>query len=219
MSHQVFVSYKYSDAWKTRDSIMRSVLADGHYYNGERGYNKLELADNSIKEYLKDMIFNTSVTVVVISPNVNQSNWVEWEIEYSLRLATRNYRQSKRNGIVCVIQGVEEPRFVNGEFRYVKTSNWAYDIVNGKRKLKSYILPPVIKANMQDTFGVGTYLGSYFGYLDSDESNLTYDDYCVVVAESTFLSNPGKYIEEAYNRAQNADRYNIKINCNKTFLF
>lgn len=31
------------------------------------------------------MMFDTSVTIVIISPNIKKSRWIDWEIEYSLK--------------------------------------------------------------------------------------------------------------------------------------
>lgn len=64
-NHKVFVSYKYSDGNDLKTRIMNKLGSQGHIYKGEKGYKKLEVADNTIKEYLKDMIFDSSVTVVV----------------------------------------------------------------------------------------------------------------------------------------------------------
>jgi hypothetical protein len=67
-----------------------------------------DLATDTIKEKLKDMIFPTSVTIVVISPNMKKSDWMEGEIKYSLRTQTRGLRTSRPNGIVCVVQKSDE---------------------------------------------------------------------------------------------------------------
>ena len=63
-----------------------------------------DLKTNTIKNKLADMIFPTSVMIVVISPNVDKSAWVKWEIEYATKRQTRNDRQSQPNGIVMVIE-------------------------------------------------------------------------------------------------------------------
>ena len=44
-----------------------------------------DLTDTStenIKKNLKDMMYDTSVTIVILSPNMTESNWIDWEIEY-----------------------------------------------------------------------------------------------------------------------------------------
>ena len=52
------------------------------------------------------MMYDTSVTIVVLSPNIKQSKWVDWEIEYSLKEISRKGRISKTNGVIGVIQAV-----------------------------------------------------------------------------------------------------------------
>lgn len=200
MGHKVFVSYKFSDAAGTRDDIITALKGNGSYYKGEMGYKALDVADNTMKQYLGSMIFDSTVTVVIVSPNVNQSRWVDWEIKYSLENHTRRDRSSGRNGIVCVIQkqiDYSSPKSVYFS-GYNENSNWAYNRYQGGKDLRQNVLPSLIWRNMKDSFQDSK---TYRGYLGVDESNTDRKDYCIVVAESTFLRNPNKYIDEAYNRA------------------
>jgi len=201
MPHKVFVSYKFSDAAKTRDDIITALQGQGTYYKGEHGYVALELADSTLKQFLADKIFDSTVTVVIISPNINQSKWVPWEIQYSLERHTRSGKTSKRNGIVCVIQSTPDyssPK-QNGNWptQYNKNSNWAYRQFEKGKDLRSECIPTIIKRNMKDSFNET----NYWGYLLDDESNVDRKDYCVVVSESTFLRKPIKYIDEAFAKA------------------
>ena len=196
MGREVFVSYKYSDAVDTRDEIRDKLGKEGHYYNGERGYVALEKAGETIKNYLKDMIYDTSVTIVVISPQVKYSNWVDWEIRYSLRQTTRDGRTSHRNGIVCVIQNCKD--FLGNE-----NTRWAQDYNGNYRK---DIFPEVIIDNMQTTFPKQK---TYVDYLR--DNNHSQKDYCIVISESMFKSSPTSYIEEAYRRA-NDSQYEVVVN-------
>lgn len=196
MGHNVFVSYKFSDALDTREEIRKKLGKEGHYYNGEKGFVALEKADSTIKEYLKQMIFGTSVTIVVISPNVTLSNWVDWEIRYSLRQPSRDGRTSLRNGIVCVIQN-QKDWWGNENCNWAKDSNGRYS--------KS-IFPRAIVDNLQTYFPANPYYNVYFG------NNVpTVKDYCVLVSESSFKNDPDKYIQEAYDRAHD-ETYEIVVN-------
>lgn len=196
MGHEVFVSYKYKDAVDTREEIRKKLGKEGHYYNGEKGFVALEKADATIKNYLKDLIFGTSVTVVVISPMVKYSDWVDWEIRYSLRQPSRDGTRSFRNGIVCVVQNCRD---CYGN----ENTNWAKDY-NGK--YRKDIFPQAIIDNLQQTFSNSSSYYSLFGAVDRNVK-----DYCVVVSESTFKSDPTSYIEEAYSRAHDSD-YEVVVN-------
>ncbi|MFW3588106.1 TIR domain-containing protein [Vagococcus fluvialis] len=105
MARRTFISYKYSESRWTRDEIIKRLGKDATYYHGETadspdiGTLKVE----TIKRNLADMIFPTSVMIVIISPNVTLSSWVKWEIKYATKRQTRNGKQSQPNGIVMAI--------------------------------------------------------------------------------------------------------------------
>ena len=87
MAHKTFISYKYSEAQELRDKIIKSLGDDATYYKGERS-DSPDLTDTStenIKIALKNMMYDTSVTIVIISPNMKNSKWIDWEVEYSLK--------------------------------------------------------------------------------------------------------------------------------------
>ena len=123
MAHKTFISYKYSEAQETRDRIIESLGDDATYYQGETS-DSPDLTDNTtetIKESLKDMMYGTSVLIVVISPNIKDSKWIDWEIEYCLKRITRKNRTSQTNGVVAVIQKV------NGGYGWFRSSSTKTD--------------------------------------------------------------------------------------------
>ena len=106
MAHKTFISYKYSESQNLRDKIIKKLGADATYYRGETSESP-DLTDNTtntIRKNLADMIYDTTVMIVIISPNMKQSKWMEWEIKYALREQTRNGRTSHADGVVCVVQ-------------------------------------------------------------------------------------------------------------------
>lgn len=99
MANKTFISYKYSESKELRDRIVEALGDNVKYYQGETSESP-DMSDRTtdyIKERLKDMIYSTSVTIVVISPNMKSSNWIDWEIEYSLKQIKRNDRTSRTN--------------------------------------------------------------------------------------------------------------------------
>ena len=75
MAHKTFISYKYSEAQNLRDRIIKALGDDASYYKGETS-DSPDLTDTStenIKKNLKDMMYDTSVTIVVISPHIKVS--------------------------------------------------------------------------------------------------------------------------------------------------
>lgn len=123
MGRKIFVSYKYHDSdvkclpnqWYSEvhdyvDYIQNNILSPNDVYKGEKSDEDLShLSDSSIESHLKDKIWDSSVTIVLISPNMRvhyipeKEQWIPWEISYSLRETTRNDRTSRRNAILAVV--------------------------------------------------------------------------------------------------------------------
>ena len=76
MAHKTFISYKYSESVDLRDRIINAMGEDAIYYKGENGFspNKSDDSDDEIWNYLKDMIWPTTVTIVILSPNMKESS-------------------------------------------------------------------------------------------------------------------------------------------------
>ena len=75
MAHKTFISYKYSEAQRLRDDIIAALGDDATYYKGETS-DSPDLTDTStenIKRNLRNMMYDTSVTIVIISPNMKKN--------------------------------------------------------------------------------------------------------------------------------------------------
>lgn len=123
MGKIIFVSYKYKDSnvkslsgvtpptW-VRDYVdytINNILNDDDIYKGEESDEDLSSwSEDEIWDHLKEKIYDSTITIVFISPNMKEpgkwqrSQWIPWEISYSLRETTRNDRTS-HNAILAVI--------------------------------------------------------------------------------------------------------------------
>ncbi|HBU76947.1 MAG TPA: hypothetical protein DEF18_02495 [Muricauda sp.] len=192
MARETFIAYKYSEAQDLRDEIIEKLGADASYYQGETAESPDMTGEtiDKIKNGLKDMIFGTSVTIVIISPNLKQSKWVDWEIEYSLKEYKRQSTTSRTNGLVGVIMKV------NGDYDWLVSHNSKedgctsrytdktkmYEIINGNR----------FNNTTDDKYSCSTcksydwLKGSYMSLIEEDE----------------FLKDPTKFIENAYDKSK-----------------
>ncbi|WP_379953281.1 TIR domain-containing protein [Dokdonia sp. R78006] len=135
MGKKVFVSYKYGDEqvaklkdtyydevdgemkWvrrktKARDfvDVLQNLIGKDNMNLGEKDGDSLEeFADSTIQGKLKDKIFQSSVTIVVISKGMKdplkleKDQWIPWEISYSLQSIKRENQASKMNAILGVV--------------------------------------------------------------------------------------------------------------------
>lgn len=109
---KIFVSYKYGDdqvrelpsgRWPHTiardyvDVIERMLDPTDHVFKGERdGEDLSAFADETIRSKLRDRIYDSSLTIVVISPGMREvgiaerDQWIPWEVSYSLREASRH---------------------------------------------------------------------------------------------------------------------------------
>ena len=192
MAHETFISYKYSDAVDVRDRIYENMGEYAKFYRGENGFspNKSDDSDDAIWNYLKNMIWGTSVTIVVLSPEMLQSSWISDEISYSLKKISRDGTQSQRNGVVAVIKKV------NGSYDWFKYKITYPDghISNGYHEEKVFEIIRANRGNQNPQVYVCEHCktidglsGSYISYVEEDE----------------FINNMDKYIENAYQKSLN----------------
>ena len=192
MAHKTFISYKYSEARDLRDRIVDALGDDAQFYRGETS-DSPDLTDTStenIKKKLRDMLYDTSVTIVIISPNIKDSKWIDWEIEYSLKRNTRKGRTSHTNGVIGVIMKV------NGSYSWFKNykrnsdgcsvatyEDWkVYDIINKNRYNQN---PKKYSCNQCKC--VNPLTGSYIAFVEEED----------------FMVNPKTYIDNAYDKSEN----------------
>ena len=152
MGRKIFVSYKYRDndvkimpnvtqpTWPCDyvDYIRDNVLSGDDIYKGEDSDEDISSwSDIAIWNHLKDKIYDSTITVVLISPNMKEpgrwqrSQWIPWEISYSLRETTRNDRTSHNNAILAVI---------------LPNKNGSYDYYDKNR------LFPILKDNIENGY-------------------------------------------------------------------
>ena len=139
MGRKVFVSYKYKDndveimknvtqpTWPCDyvDYIKNKVLSNDDISKCENSDEDLsEWSDERIWEHLKSKIYDSTITIVLISPNMKESGkwqrsqWIPWEIAYSLRETLRHDRTSHNNAILAVILPDKE-----GSYSYYNKDN------------------------------------------------------------------------------------------------
>ncbi|WP_088224928.1 TIR domain-containing protein [Desulfosporosinus sp. FKB] len=129
MGRKIFISYKYADddVYNITDSsngctvrdyvdkIEDTIDSSDHVYKGESDGEDLSLlSDETIWEKLKNRIYDSTLTIIMISKNMrdalkaDKDQWIPREISYSLKEVSRVNSSgqsvtSKTNAVLAVV--------------------------------------------------------------------------------------------------------------------
>ena len=229
MGKKVFVSYKYSDSnvyplqWVNPrqgltilggyqsttvrhyvDELQALLDAEDNINKGENDDESLEgFKDSTIASKLRDKIFDSSITVVMISPNMKASwppesdQWIPWEISYSLSEHSRGGITSRSNAVLAVV-------LPDGNNSYSYFIQDKICCSEGCKALQTDTLFQILRLNMFNakaktrmdcTQGSIVYRGA-FSYIDA-------------VKWSDFKTNVNTHLNNAIRAKDNIDNYDI----------
>lgn len=226
MGRKVFVSFKYHD-YKVPNlhgqsysevhnyvDIIAEKLGSDNVYKGERSDEDLShLKEDTIWEKIKNRIYDSSVTIVLISdgmrnPNsYDKSQWIPWEVRYSLCEYNKNERISHTNGLLYVVL----PDIL-GDYNYMiedKTCCQAGCRLYHDNKL-FYIMAKNLFNRKEDNCRVCDVGDTVFRFDDS---------YAIMVKWKDFINDDFSinfYVEMAYQRSLHKEEYNIRTEINRT---
>jgi len=211
----IFISYKYDDGYvhgrgtTARDYVdaLQELLEDAnHVYKGEPdGVDLSQRDDDTIRKILADRMFYTSVTIVLISPNMKENRpereqWIPWEVSYSLRTENREAGKSYPNAMIAVVLPD-----ANNSYKYYLEENICSSC--NARRLKTGTLFPILRDNM-------------FNPHDPEYSDCICDQpgariytgessYIHSVKWCDFMDDSQNHIERALERQRNRDDYEL----------
>jgi hypothetical protein len=228
MGRKVFVSYKYSDsqvqdlniyedsffgkikvqttARHYVDKLTDILEKDDHIYKGEDDDESMEsLADSTIGSKLGNKIFDSSVTIVLISKSMKNpflpenEQWIPWEISYSLKEQTRQEQKSKTNGVIAVVLPD-----IFGSYDYYITRDEACNC----RTLNLPFLFKILGDNMFNVKETNRRICNNAWVYTGDCS------YIQSVKWSDFTANPTIYIDKAIELRDRKDEFELRKNIN-----
>lgn len=222
MGKKIFVSYKYGDDQvenlsyyensTVRDYVTKfeDVLdSSDNIYKGESDGEDLSvLSDDTIWEKLKDRIYDSSVTVVFISPGMKENwklerdQWIPWEVSYSLKEVSRKNKNgqavtSRSNAMLAVVLPDS-----NGSYSYyLESRNCCGSGCTTHHTDKLFSIIRKNKFNLKNLNKKVCNTGETIWYGEYS--------YIKAVKWSEFIKNYSTYIISACERQDNIDDYDI----------
>lgn len=222
MGRKIFVSYKFADSqvenlslWS--NSTVRDYVTEfenlldssDHIYKGESDGEDLSfLSEDTIWQKLRDRIYDSSITIVFISPGMKESwrkdkeQWIPWEISYSLKETSRKNKNgdaitSKTNAMVAVIL----PDTTGSYSYYLEERNCCTNGCTTHHTAQLFQIIRDNKFNKKTATKKACDAGQTIWYGDCS--------YIAAVKWCDFKADYNKYINAAYERQNNIDDYEI----------
>lgn len=232
MANKIFISYKYWDdsvyqhpfldkinnpsfpdlsflakvtprSYVNELSKILSDYAIQKWENDDEDLSKFK--DSTIASKLRDKIYDSSITIVLISPNMKNykkpesDQWIPWEISYSLSEYTRKDRTSKTNGMIAVIL---PDKYLSYNYCLEHRISCDSDIL----KFDAPFCFKIIGKNFFNKKNPTTYFcpkcfQTHFRGFDNN--------YFVFATWNEFIKSPKTYINDAIEHSKNVNDYNI----------
>ena len=225
MARKIFISYKYGDsdvapitrglfdlepttARRYVDELQSKLSVFDHINKGEKDDEDLSnFKDSTIRSKLRDKIFDSSITIVLISKGMKSiflsesDQWIPWEITYSLRESTRGLKTSKPNGILAVVipdrmgsyeHFIQENHCALCNCRVLQT-NTLFEVL--RKNMFNQKLPELVDCNGVGHNNEPVYLGE--------------PSYIKVVKWNDFIADIDGNLDKTLQIRDNIDNYNI----------
>jgi len=223
MGKKIFISYKYADDQVKNlvlgenstvrdyvDEFEKKVDSSDDIFKGEsEGEDLSDLSDDTIWESLKDRIYDSSVTIVFISPGMKETGkkdrdqWIPWEVSYSLKETSRKSKKgdaitSHSNAMLAVVLPDEN----NSYTYYLESKSCCSGGCTTHHTNRLFTIVKKNKFNRTKNASKRT--------CDNDNTIWTGTcSYIEAVKWSDFITDYQKYVNFAVDRQDHIDEYDI----------
>lgn len=202
MANKVFISFRYNDGNKIKNELIDLFDSSTEVINKSEDIDRSMMSESTIQKYLYDKLRNTSVTIVLLTPNAinhkknylnNYDDWMYDEIRYSL-----SDREGNRSNGLIAVYTEEAKELIIIENKHIcsacNVESIIYTISNFDNLCRKNMM------NVKDIFKKNKCDGIY---------DLNDDSYCSFVSLENFKKNYEYYIKTAFEKRDRIDEFKI----------
>ena len=205
MANRVFISFRFSDGNWYKDKLVERFDESNEVINFSEDEDRSNLSEDSIRSYLYGKLKNTSITIVLLTPEaVNHKkdwlgrydDWMHDEIRYSLE----NRENNNPNGLIAVYtEEAKQDLMIGTTCMQCEKACKMSSIKDFDNLVRHNMMnvKPEYKQNPCD------------GVYDSD-----WDSYCTLVSWEDFIEHFPDYIQKADQKRKAINKYKPKKNLN-----
>jgi len=199
MATNVFISFRFSDgiSYKEKlDGLFDNTVAVNNYSENENRSNQTE---ETIKRYLYSKLKETSVTIVILTPNAinyerNGSNQIDDWLYDELRYSLEDREDNRTNGVIALYTKEAKP-FLMTEYNCSRCLTNC--LVKGVSDFENLVRKNMV--NIKDSYKVHKCTNIYDDLKDS---------YVALVSFEEFVGNYKKYIDNALEKRERLIEFN-----------
>ena len=203
MARRVFVSFRFSDGEQYKEKLDSLFDSSVKVINCSEDVDRSNMTDDTIRRYLYEKLSDTSVTIILLTPDALEykrkggriDDWTYDEVRYSLEDRTEN----RTNGIVAVYVPEARDALIH-----------THKCVLCDRECSVTNIPNREHLFRKNMMNVKSAFASHACH-DKDIFDGDKDSYCSLVSWDEFVQDYGRYIDMAAEKRERRDQFDVVV--------
>lgn len=202
MATKVFISFRFNDGKEIKDELVDLFDDSTEVINSSEDRDRSNMSEGTIQNYLYEKLKGTSVTIVLLTPEAVSyrksflgvyDDWLYDELRYSLE----DRKSNRTNGIVAIYTEDVKDMILEDSEHYCSNCQQT----SSCRTIKNF--DNLVRKNMLNI------KPNYKKHSCADLYDNECDSYISLVSLEDFKNNYIKYIENAKDKRNRLDEFNI----------
>lgn len=202
MATNVFVSFRFKDGVDLKEELIELFDSSTEVINRSEDEDRSEMTEETIRKYLYDKLKNTSVTIIILTPEAinyrkdwfgEYDDWLYDELRYSLEDRDKN----RTNGAIALY--TDESRDL-----LMKSNTHSCNVCNEETSCTTILqFENLVRKNMMNI------KSEYKAESCEDLYNSEKDSYISLVHFDDFKKDYNKYINVAKDKRDRKDEFDL----------